>query len=153
MTHTRNHRNKGYHSTTAKRNSKSNFAKFQKEITVTFLETIIMVKLFHWKTFSYSTHKATDELYDSLNENMDKFIEVLLGKSGERTNLMNKKTIALIDINSPDKFKERMFAFKRYLVALNHNKAIKQMTNSDLLNIRDEILGDVNKLLYLLTFK
>ena len=153
MTHTRNHRSQGYHSTTAKRNSKPNLGKFQKEITVTFLETIIMIKLFHWKTFSYSTHKATDELYGSLNENMDKFIEVLLGKSGERTNLMNKKTISLIDINSPDKFKERMVAFKRYLVALNHNKAIKQMTNSDLLNIRDEILGDVNKLLYLLTFK
>ena len=153
MPHTRNHKNKGYHTTTVKRNSKSNFAKFQKEMTVTFLETLIIIKLYHWKTFSYSTHKATDELYASLNEHMDSFIEVLLGKSGERTNLMNKKTIALIDVNSPDKFKERMYAFKKYLVALNHNQAIKQMTNSDLLNIRDEILGDINKLLYLLTFK
>ena len=25
-----------------------------------------MVKLFHWKTHSYATHKATDELYDKL---------------------------------------------------------------------------------------
>jgi len=27
------------------------------------------------------------------------------------------------------------------------------MTNTDLLNIRDEILGDMNQFLYLLTFK
>jgi hypothetical protein len=30
---------------------------------------------------------------------------------------------------------------------------MKLMSNSDLLNIRDEILADMNKFLYLLTFK
>ena len=153
MPQTRNRNNNRYHNTTVKRNSKHLFANFQKEITVKFLETIIMIKLYHWKTFSYSTHKATDELYQSLNDHMDNFVEILLGKSGERTNLMNKKSISLIDLDSPNKFKERMYSFKKYLISLNHNNAIKVMSNSDLLNIRDEILGDVNKLLYLLTFK
>lgn len=153
MPPTRNRKNKSYHNTTVKHNSKHICANFQKEITVKFLETIIMIKLYHWKTFSYSTHKATDELYQSLNDHMDTFVEVLLGKSGERTNLMNKKSISLIDLNSPNNFKERMISFKKYLISLNHNNAIKMMVNSDLLNIRDEILGDVNKLLYLLTFK
>ena len=54
---------------------------FQKEITVVFLEMLLMIKLYHWKTTSYATHKATDELYSKLNENIDSFIEVLLGKS------------------------------------------------------------------------
>ena len=67
---------------------------FEKEITVTFLEMLLMVKLFHWKTHSFATHKATDELYDSLNEHVDKFIEVLLGKTGNRIDLMNHKTIS-----------------------------------------------------------
>ena len=46
-----------------------------------------VVKIYHWKTFSYATHKATDELYEELNENIDKFVEVLLGKCKERANL------------------------------------------------------------------
>lgn len=126
---------------------------FDKEITVKFLEMLMMVKLFHWKTHSYATHKATDELYDSMNSNIDKFIEVLLGKTGSRIDLTNRKTISLIDLGSSDKLKERIESFKKYLVNLNQNKAIASMSDTDLLNIRDELLGDLNQFLYLLTFK
>ncbi len=114
---------------------------------------LMMVKLFHWKTHSYATHKATDGLYDSLNEHIDNFIEVLLGKTGSRIDLMNKKTISLIDLNSQESLKSKIASLKSYLVGLNNNKALKTMSNSDLFNIRDEILGDLNKFLYLLTFK
>ena len=126
---------------------------FEQEVTVKFLEMLLMVKLFHWKTHSFATHKATDELYESLNENIDKFIEVLLGKTGVRIDLMNHKTISLIDLNSPDKLKEKIEMFKSYLVGITNNKTIRSMTNTDLLNIRDEILGNLNQFLYLLTFK
>ena len=126
---------------------------FEQEVTVKFLEMLLMVKLYHWKTHSFATHKATDELYESLNENIDKFIEVLLGKTGVRIDLMNHKTISLIDLNSKDKLKERIDGFKSYLVGITNNKTIRSMTNSDLLNIRDEILGNLNQFLYLLTFK
>ena len=126
---------------------------FEQEVTVKFLEMLLMVKLYHWKTHSFSTHRATDELYESLNENIDKFIEVLLGKTGIRIDLMNHKTIALIDLNSKDKLKEKIDGFKSYLVGLTNNKTIRSMKNSDLLNIRDEILGNLNQFLYLLTFK
>lgn len=126
---------------------------FQKEITVVFLEILMMVKLFHWKTTSYSTHKATDELYTKLNANIDSFIEILLGKSGSRIDLMSNKTIKLIDLSSQESFKREIEAFKGYLVSLNENKAMLLMSNTDLFNIRDTILGDLNQLLYLLTFK
>ena len=126
---------------------------FEKEITVIFLEMLLMVKLFHWKTHSFATHKATDELYDSLNDHIDDFIEVLLGKTGNRIDLMNHKTISLIDLDSPSKLKTKIESFKSYLVSLTNNKGMALMTNTDLLNIRDEILGDMNKFLYLLTFK
>ena len=42
------------------------------KIVLTFLEFLNMIKLYHWKTRSYSQHKATDELYGRLNENIDK---------------------------------------------------------------------------------
>jgi hypothetical protein len=131
----------------------SSLASFQKEITVIFFEMLLMVKLFHWKTHSYATHKATDELYSKLNEHMDRFIEVLLGKSGSRIDLMSQKSIRLIDLASPDSLKREVDGFKGYLVGLDDNKALKSMSNSDLYNIRDEILGDLNQFLYLLTFK
>ena len=126
---------------------------FDKQITVYFLEMLMMVKLFHWKTHSFATHKATDELYDSLNEHIDHFIEVLLGKTGSRINLTQKKSISLVDLTSQASLKARIEQFKKYLVSLNTNKAVTAMTDTDLLNIRDEILGDLNKFLYLLTFK
>lgn len=138
---------------TRKNKSTGSFSAFQKEITVVFLEMILMVKLFHWKTTSYATHKATDDLYTKLNANMDNFIEVLLGKTGLRTDLMGNKSIKLIDLSSVESFKREIEEFKGYLVGLNDNPSMKRMSNTDLYNIRDTILGDLNQLLYLLTFK
>ena len=138
----------------SRKNKKSgSMGAFQRQITVVFLEMLMMVKLFHWKTYSYATHKATDELYPELNENIDKFIEVLLGKTASRIDLMSKKTISLIDLNSPESLKSKITYFKSFLVGLDNNKALNSMSNSDLFNIRDEILGNLNQFLYLLTFK
>ena len=114
---------------------------------------LLMVKLFHWKTHSYATHKATDDLYTKLNADIDRFIEILLGKTGSRIDLMGHKSITLIDLNSQDQLKSKIESFKSYLVGLTNNKGLSSMTNTDLLNIRDEILGDMNQFLYLLTFK
>jgi DNA-binding ferritin-like protein len=126
---------------------------FQREIASIFFEMLLMIKLFHWKTSSYATHKATDDLYTKLNANMDSFIEVLLGKTGLRIDLMGTKSIRLIDLNSIESFKKEIESFKNYLVGLNDNKAMLKMSNTDLFSIRDTILGDLNQLLYLLTFK
>lgn len=131
----------------------SSVAAFQKEITVVFFEMLLMVKLFHWKTHSYPTHKATDDLYTKLNTNMDEFLEVLLGKTGLRTDLMNKKHIRLVDLTSIDSLRREIDKFKSYLVGLTDNATMKKMANTDLYNIRDTILGDLNQFLYLLTFK
>jgi hypothetical protein len=131
----------------------SSMRTFQKQITVVFLEMLIMVKLFHWKTHSYAIHKATDDLYSSLNENIDHFIEVLLGKTGSRIDLMSHKSISLIDLTSQENLKSKIQMYKNYLVGLDKNIALSKMSNSDLFNIRDEILGNLNQFLYLLTFK
>jgi len=133
--------------------SSSSLNIFQKEVSVIFLEMLLMVKLFHWKTHSYSTHKATDELYDKLNKHIDTFIEVLLGKTGSRIDLISNKNIKLIDLHSQEGLKKEIEYFKSYLVNLDEHKAMKTMSNTDLYNIRDEILGDLNQFLYLLTFK
>jgi hypothetical protein len=135
------------------RKIKINFSSFKKEIAVIFLEMLLMIKLYHWKTSSYATHKATDDLYLKLNTNIDSFIEILLGKDGSRIDLMKEKQIKLIDLTSQEALQREIDQFKTYLVNLNNNKELQQMLNSDLFNIRDTILGDLNQFLYLLTFK
>jgi hypothetical protein len=138
---------------TIKKYTRKNIKKnnFQEEITCKFLEMLIMVKLYHWKTYSYAQHKATDGLYDKLNEDIDKFIEVLLGKTEKRTNLLKQSKISLIDLSTKDQLKTQIDKFKAYLVSLTFNTFMIKMSNTDLLNIRDEILGDLNQFLYLLT--
>ena len=131
----------------------SSAPKFQQEITVKFMEMLMMIKLYHWKTYSYATHKATDELYTKLNGNIDTFMEVLFGKTQIRTNLLNCRKISLIDLSSQEQLKREIENYKTYLVDLSNNSLMLKMTNTDLLNIRDEILGDLNQFLYLLTFK
>ena len=148
---TKNKKNKNNSTKRVSFKDESNSLRFQKEITIKFLEMLVMIKLFHWKTFDFSTHKATDELYGNLNGNVDKFIEVLLGKTGLRTDLSKAKHLKMVDLKTNEQLKEKISHFKNYLVDLKDNKFMKTMENTDLYNIRDEILSDLNQFLYLLT--
>jgi hypothetical protein len=142
-----------YNKGTRRNRGSNSLQKFEREVVVKFLEVLNMIKLYHWKTHSYATHKATDDLNKNLHGNVDSFIEVLLGKRGDRVNLTNKKSISLKDYSSVGEFKRELEKFKSYLVGLNNCVALKSMANSDLYNIRDEMLANVNQFLYLLTFK
>jgi DNA-binding ferritin-like protein len=133
--------------------NRSVYENFEREITMKFFEMILLIKLYHWKTHSYATHKATDELYTKLNENMDKFMEVLLGKTGMRIDLIRQKTLPLYDLSNVSQLIQKVKEFKSYLVNLHNHRAMRLMANMDLMTIRDEILADMNQFLYLLSFK
>jgi hypothetical protein len=129
---------------------------FKEEIVQKFLILLNTVKLFHWKTTSFAAHKASDELYSSLNSNIDRFVEVLLGKlNGERVQLTSVHQLPLLDFpNQNFSFiKTEIEKYKRYLVDLDNNSFLKKMSNADLYTIRDEILASLNQFLYLLTFE
>lgn len=151
----RNIRNQNIRNQNNRRKSCRNInLRFEENIVITFLEIINTVKLYHWKTHSYAAHKATDELYSKLNENADHFIEVLLGKCGNRIHLESVKHISLKDFSHESQLTREMENFKSFLVGLDGQlKQMDNMTNSDLLNIRDEMLSNVNQFLYLMTFK
>ena len=125
----------------------------QQRIVTTFLQMLNTVKLYHWKTTSYAQHKATDELYANLNTNIDTFVEIMLGKTGGRVNLTGTKSIPLLDYTDLSNFKSEVEKYKRFLIAMNTDSGINITNNSDLLNVRDEILGNLNQFTYLLTFK
>ena len=125
----------------------------QQSIVLMFLQMLNTVKLYHWKTSSYAQHKATDELYSNLNGHIDTFVEVMLGKTGGRVNLTGTKTIPLLDYTDVNNFKKEVEKYKQFLINMNKDVGLNITNNSDLLNIRDEILGDLNQFTYLLTFK
>ena len=120
-------------------------------IVPTFLHMLNTVKLYHWRTTSFSTHKATDELYGSLNEKIDEFVEVMLGKGemGGRTKLLNVSLIKLSMYSNNEAFKKQIESYKGFL--LDMNESLGLTVNTDLLAIRDEILASFNKFLYLLS--
>jgi hypothetical protein len=122
------------------------------EIILKFIQILNIIKIYHWKTLSYPEHKATDELYESFNGRIDEFVETMLGKTGKRVNLSSVKSIPFYDYTNVTKFKQCIEIFKTYLVNMSNAAYFKNPANSDLLNIRDEILGDLNKFTYLLTF-
>jgi len=124
----------------------------ENEIILKFIQMLNIIKIYHWKTLSYPQHKATDELYESFNGRMDEFVETMLGKTGKRVNLSSTRSIPFYDYTNVTKFTQCIEMFKAYLVNMSIAPYFKNPGNSDLLNIRDEILGDLNKFTYLLTF-
>jgi DNA-binding ferritin-like protein len=111
---------------------------------------INVVKLYHWKTHSYAEHKATDELYGKLNENVDKFVEVLLGKDESRIQEWDKH-MEIMQSNDHKQFKDKMHGYRQFLIDLD--ECLDARRDSDLMSIRDDILSDVNQFLYLFTFR
>ena len=123
----------------------------QPHMVTMFIQMLNTVKLYHWKTHSFSQHKATDELYSNLNSSIDSFVEILLGKTGTRVNLTGTKSIPLLDCSDVSNFKKEIDMYKEYLIGMNG--VFDAKNDSDLLNVRDEILGHLNQFTYLLTFK
>ena len=125
--------------------------KEEKDIVIHFLEMLNTIKLFHWKTTGYAVHKATDDLHSKLSGNVDSFVEVMLGKHGGRLNMQAHQTLMVRDYGSTANgaFKQEMDKYKEMLQGLTAR--LDASKDSDLLNIRDEMLGDINQFLYLLT--
>ena len=124
--------------------------KMKEEFVNLLLQLLIDVKIYHWKTKSYAEHEATDDLYSSLNEKIDSFVEILLGKEESRLNMRGRS----IEISDPQTIKEFKKIINNYKMLLENKmgKYLSIKNDMDLLNIRDEILGSLNQFLYLSTF-
>lgn len=116
--------------------------------TVQFLlETQIQFKICHWQTKEYSRHMAFGGIYDALDDLIDKFVEVYMGKYGRFQLTDNEKTINIENLNELDLTKFVKIV-KSTLLEFEGSLSEK---DTDLLNIKDEMLAEINKLGYLLT--
>lgn len=99
---------------------------------------------------SYPRHKATDDLVTKLDENIDQFVEVYVGKYG-RPKLTGKTSTIRLRNHSDN---EATNLLKEAVNWLTNDLGRKlKKTDTDLLNIRDTIIADLNQTLYLFTFQ
>jgi hypothetical protein len=113
----------------------------------TFFEMLNTIKLYHWKTTSYAEHKATDELHERLSGHIDTFVEVLLGKMVPNRIQYKKSTAPIHDVNDKAAFVTHMVRYRNILIELSN--VLDSKSDTDLLNIRDEMLSNINQFLYL----
>lgn len=114
---------------------------------VTFFFTLQMInKLYHWNTTSFARHKATDGFNGKILDLIDRFVEVFIGYYNMKPN------VTFININekflSDDGIVELFIFTKKYLTKMG-----QYIESTDLQNIRDEMLGEVNQTLYLFNLK
>lgn len=115
------------------------------------LETTPVIRLYHWKTDSHATHKATDHLLGTLNEIIDKYVETLIGKTNIKLKTSDYNTLTV-------KTPENNQGLEKYIhelidFILEIHKKLDLEKDVDLTNLRDEMIGDLNRFLYLLRLK
>ena len=120
---------------------------------LTFMEMLNTIKIFHWYTLSYPSHKATDELHSKMSELVDSFIEQYIGGvGGGKTPSFHVKgghNIPFCECKSLEHFRTKLAEYKTFLVSLTER--LDGVT--ELLNIRDEMIGEIDQAVYLLRLK
>jgi peptidoglycan hydrolase-like protein with peptidoglycan-binding domain len=118
------------------------------EIVAGLQELQNQVKYFHWQTKSYAQHQALAKVFDSITELIDTFVETLMGKYGRPSTKGQKfEMFDLEDVN----IEEWTGGVCDLLISFSD--VLDDVQDTDLLNLRDEMLQNFNQLKYLLTLK
>jgi DNA-binding ferritin-like protein len=114
-----------------------------------FLGLHANLKIFHWQTKGFSRHEAFANIRSTIEDLMDEFVEQSMGQYGRFTLDEETKNISLINLSDA----------KPSQMAETICEALVQLTDqidpkdTNLLNLRDEMLGAMQKLKYLLTLE
>ena len=106
------------------------------------------IRLYHWKTRSFSRHKATDKYLEKIEPIVDSIIESLQGGREVRiSDSFSATFVSLNDNNALEYLRNcRVWIENQFPVLLEENE-------SDVLNLRDEILANLTRLMYVFTLK
>jgi hypothetical protein len=124
------------------------------EYILRFLEMLNTIKIYHWSTLSYPTHKATDELHSKMSELVDSFIEIYIGHVSRRGGAgagvpvfkRGATAVSFCECKSLDVFRNKLDSYVIFMEGLTE----RLNGYTDLVNIRDEMVGAVAQALYLL---
>jgi hypothetical protein len=122
----------------------------KEQLMINFITLQEQFRVLHWQTKSYARHNAYGGIYDALNGLIDGFIEVYMGKYGRVEFASGEGTIVLKNTNDLG-LNEFLNQNLEFLMSLSNS--LDPQKDTDLLNIRDEMMAEINKLKYLLTLK
>ena len=116
-------------------------------IVKVFFHITTTIKLYHWQTTNFARHKATDSLHGALSELIDTFVEVYMGRY-QRPVYQNGFKISIQELTDDT----AVGIIQEYIDYLKNDvpKYLKS-SDTDLLNIRDEMLQNLNQTMYLFT--
>lgn len=113
-----------------------------------FFTLQLNIKMYHFNTTSYARHKASDQFGDNLLELSDKFIEIFIGRYKVKPNFSGVKINSYY--LSDDGSEQLLRDGKDFLEKMND---LLTVNDTELLNIRDELLSAINQTLYLYQLK
>jgi hypothetical protein len=114
-----------------------------------FLRLQNQIKLYHWMTTSYPRHVASDRLEAAIRENGDKFVEVYIGRYSRPK--FSKKELAAINDDVTVLSDSQVITYLNQSITYLTKDIFKYINPEDteLINIRDNILSDINQTKYL----
>ena len=116
------------------------------QIVMQLVQMEQQMRIFHWQTKSHARHKAFGKVYSNLGDLIDTFAEAWMGKNGR------VRVSGPIELQNLGGDVEQIIdGYIETLVGITD--VLDPQRDTDLLNIRDEILSEFNKLKYLLTLK
>jgi len=121
----------------------------KEELILKLVQIQNQFRFLHWQTFGDAKHRAYGGIYDGLGDIIDTFTEAMMGKYG-RPDFESEFSIMFQDIKAIN-LQSFLDGITEFLVGMTDQLDSKYDT--DLLNLRDEMLTEVNKLKYLLTLK
>jgi hypothetical protein len=121
----------------------------KEELILKLVQIQVQFKFMHWQTTGDAKHRAYGDIYDTLGDLIDNFTESMMGKYG-RPEFESEFALMFQDLKSLS-LQNFMDGITDFLVSITEKLDPKYDT--DLLNLRDEMLAAINKLKYLLTLK
>jgi DNA-binding ferritin-like protein len=107
------------------------------------------MRICHWQTKGIARHEAFGGFYSDLDDLIDDFVEEAMGKYGRFVLDDETNTIQLANLSDIN-IKGLVHTTREALVQITEQL---DSTDTNLLNLRDEILGKLNKYAYLFTME
>ena len=118
------------------------------EIVQPMMEFRGQIKLYHWKTSSFARHKGTDKFLEKYDKLFDEFVEVMSGYRNEK--VQDNFTVSYKKLTDATA-ENYVIKFRGWVC--NKLPTFLYEHETDLMNLKDEILANTNRLLYLMRLK
>lgn len=107
------------------------------------------VRMFHWRTDSYSKHRISERLYRDLGPTIDKFVELTIAAQGTAVALPQEipMTLNALDVRG---LIDLLRKARTAMSVKESTFAVLCTENMDLASVRDELLEHMGRAIYLL---